>query len=79
MQDRYEQAEASGRIQHLQDWDVLEGLIVSCRNAAALQPDGTKQPVLRCEVRPFLFMRCHMLVLILQAPEPFHPACLPST
>lgn len=52
MQDRYEQAEASGRTQqHLAEWDLLEGLIVWCRNAAALQPDGTKQPVLRCEVR----------------------------
>lgn len=50
MQDRYEQAESSGRLQQLQEWDILEGLIVWCRNAAALQPDGTKQPVLRCEV-----------------------------
>ncbi|KAK9837045.1 hypothetical protein WJX84_010231, partial [Apatococcus fuscideae] len=50
MQDRYEQAETSGRTQqHLAEWDMLEGLIVWCRSAAALQPDGTKQPVLRCE------------------------------
>ena len=31
------------------DFDSLEDLVAACRQVASLQPDGTKQPMLRCE------------------------------
>lgn len=34
------------------EFSDLEDLLVVCRQAASLQPDGTRQPVQRCEVRP---------------------------
>ena len=32
------------------DWEDLETLVLACRTAAALQPDGTSIPAERCEV-----------------------------
>lgn len=31
------------------EFDVLEDLVAACRQVASLQPDGTRQPMLRCE------------------------------
>jgi hypothetical protein len=31
------------------DFDSLEDLVAACRQVASLQPDGTRQPMLRCE------------------------------
>lgn len=31
------------------EFDSLEDLVAACRQVASLQPDGTKQPMLRCE------------------------------
>lgn len=33
------------------DWVALEALVLACRSAASLQPDGTAQPASRCQVR----------------------------
>ncbi len=33
------------------DMDDLEGLVAFARSAAALQPDGTRLPARRCQVR----------------------------
>lgn len=35
----------------------MEDLLVVCRQAASLQPDGTRQPLQRCEVRGVLWGR----------------------
>ena len=31
-------------------WEDMESLVLWCRSAAALQPDGTRAPAVRCEV-----------------------------
>ncbi|KAK9828880.1 hypothetical protein WJX72_002570 [[Myrmecia] bisecta] len=49
MEERLEDAAASGLGPSGVEWDDLENLIVWCRSAAALQPDGTKLPTSRCE------------------------------
>jgi len=34
------------------DWVALEALVLACRSAASLQPDGTGRPPQRCRARP---------------------------
>lgn len=34
-----------------QQLGTMEDLLLACRQAASLQPDGTRQPLQRCEVR----------------------------
>lgn len=45
MEERLEESDGSGALED------LESLVIWCRNAASLQPDGTKLPATRCEVR----------------------------
>ena len=36
------------------EFESWEDLVAACRQAASLQPDGTRQPLLRCEALAML-------------------------
>ena len=43
------------------DWVALEALVLACRSAASLQPDGTAQPASRCQVQVLISTLTQML------------------
>lgn len=51
MEERLEEASLAGPLASPHSWQDMESLVVWCRAAAALQPDGTQVPTARCEVR----------------------------
>ncbi len=51
MEERLEEANIAGPLASPHNWHDMESLVVWCRAAAALQPDGTGVPSTRCEVR----------------------------
>lgn len=50
MEERLEEANMAGPLASPHNWQDMESLVVWCRAAAALQPDGTDVPATRCEV-----------------------------
>lgn len=54
MEERLEEANLAGPLASPHNWQDMESLVVWCRAAAALQPDGTDVPATRCEVCPYL-------------------------
>ena len=50
MEERLEEANVAGPLASPHNWHDMESLVVWCRAAAALQPDGTNVPATRCEV-----------------------------
>lgn len=52
MEERLEEASVAGPLASPHNWHDMESLVVWCRAAAALQPDGTDVPATRCEVTP---------------------------
>ena len=52
MEERLEEANVAGPLASPHNWQDMESLVVWCRAAAALQPDGTGVPATRCEVCP---------------------------
>ena len=54
MEERLEEAGTSAPLSSPHSWEDMGSLVLWCRNAAALQPDGTRVPVIRCEVGVFL-------------------------
>ena len=54
MEERLEEAGTSAPLSSPHSWEDMGSLVLWCRNAAALQPDGTRVPVVRCEVGVFL-------------------------
>ena len=50
MEERLEDANVAGPLASPHNWQDMESLVVWCRAAAALQPDGTDVPATRCEV-----------------------------
>ena len=50
MEERLEEANTAGPLASPHNWQDMESLVVWCRAAAALQPDGTDVPAIRCEV-----------------------------
>jgi hypothetical protein len=52
MEERLEEANVAGPLASPHNWQDMESLVVWCRAAAALQPDGTDVPATRCEVCP---------------------------
>ena len=50
MEERLEEANVAGPLASPHNWHDMESLVVWCRAAAALQPDGTDVPATRCEV-----------------------------
>ena len=50
MEERLEEANMAGPLASPHNWQDMESLVVWCRAAAALQPDGTAVPATRCEV-----------------------------
>ncbi|DBA81919.1 TPA: hypothetical protein ACH3X1_007632 [Trebouxia sp. C0004] len=49
MEERLEEAHVAGPLASPHNWQDMESLVVWCRAAAALQPDGTVVPATRCE------------------------------
>ncbi|KAL3152041.1 hypothetical protein ABBQ32_001154 [Trebouxia sp. C0010 RCD-2024] len=49
MEERLEEANMAGPLASPHNWQDMESLVVWCRAAAALQPDGTDVPATRCE------------------------------
>ncbi|KAL0051057.1 hypothetical protein WJX82_001206 [Trebouxia sp. C0006] len=49
MEERLEEANVAGPLASPHNWQDMESLVVWCRAAAALQPDGTDVPSTRCE------------------------------
>lgn len=45
------------------DWVALEAVVLACRSAASLQPDGTSQPASRCRARALSFPTALLLLV----------------
>ena len=65
MEERLEEANMVGPLASPHNWQDMESLVVWCRAAAALQPDGTDVPATRCEVSLLAWYQTLIMTIVI--------------